>query len=488
MRHFIVMTGRKAARPTYASSCEGGNELKSSARINKGGRSIMKRITFPQDFLWGAATASYQIEGAAFEDGKGESIWDRFSHAPGTIADGTTGDVGCDHYHLFEQDVALMRELGLQTYRLSVSWPRIFPNGIGAPNQQGIAFYQKLLKLLRENGIKTALTLYHWDLPQKLQDVGGWTNWRIADDFEAYARYLFIQLDGLVDWWITLNEPYCIAFLGHWRGIFAPGMRDFSAALLSAHHLLLAHGKAVRAFRELGTKGEIGITLNMDGNFPATDSEDDRFAAELAHDAWSFWFADPIFKKCYPEAVVRQYSGKVALPDICEGDFDIISTPVDFLGLNHYFSNHCTRSAGEWPLGIKQEFIGDDRTAMGWGIYPEGFYDIIMRVHKRCGGIKLYITENGCAVNDIVDVHGNIEDASRVDFFTRYLTAVHRAIEDGVNLKGFYAWSLMDNFEWASGLSKRFGLVHVDYRTGKRTIKKSGHWYTDVIRRNGFML
>jgi beta-glucosidase len=450
------------------------------------GAGKMKKLKFPDGFVWGAATASYQIEGAAFEDGRGESIWDRFSHTPGKISDGTNGDIGCDHYHLYEQDIALMKELGLQAYRLSISWTRIFPDGAGAPNQKGIEFYKSLLKLLRENEIKTAVTLYHWDLPQKLQDNGGWTNRNTADCFEEYARYLFGQFDGLVDWWITHNEPFCAAFLGHWHGRHAPGIQDFSAALLASHHLLLSHGKAVRAFREMKTGGEIGIVLNMDGYYPATESEADKRAAELSHEAWSLWFSDPIFGKGYPKSVWERYEGRVVLPDVHDGDLEIISSPIDFLGLNNYFSGQCTACEDAWPLGVKKDFIGEDRTSMGWGINPEGFYDVITRMHKRYGGIKIYITENGCAFNDIVDVHGNVEDPNRIDYFTRYLTALHQAIENGANVKGYFAWSLMDNFEWSFGFSKRFGLIYVDYNTKKRIIKKSGHWYRDVIRGNGF--
>ena len=448
----------------------------------------MKNIKFENDFLWGAAAASYQIEGAAFEDGKGESIWDRFSHTPGRISDGTNGDIGCDHYHLYEQDIALMKELGIQAYRLSISWPRIFPDGTGAPNPKGIAFYKKLLKCLRENGIKTAVTLYHWDLPQKLQDIGGWTNRKIADYFEEYSRYVFGQLNCYVDWWITLNEPYCTAFLGYWRGVHAPGMQDFSAALLASHHLLLAHGKAVKAFRETNTSGEIGITLNMDSYYPATECEADRRAAELSHEAWNLWFSDPIFGKGYPKLAWERYEGKVVLPDVHNSDFDTISAPIDFLGINNYFSDICTACEDEWPLGVKQDFIGENRTAMGWGINPEGFYDIITCMHKRYNGVKLYITENGCAFNDIVDIRGNVEDYNRIDYFTRYLTSLHQAIEDGANVKGYFAWSLMDNFEWALGFSRRFGIIYVDYETKKRIIKRSGYWYRDTIQQNGFLL
>ena len=446
----------------------------------------MEKIVFPQDFLWGASTASYQIEGAAFEDGKGESIWDRFAHTPGRISDGTNGDIGCDHYHLYKEDIAIMKEIGLKAYRFSIAWPRIFPGGTGRPNAAGIDFYKRLLSELRENGIKTTVTLYHWDLPQKLQDKGGWANRQIADDFEAYTRYLFEQLDGLVDWWITLNEPFCSSFLGYWMGMHAPGIQDFSMALSASHHLLLAHGKAVKAFREMGTKGEIGITLNMDYYYPLDDCNDDRRAAEISHAAFNAWFADPIFKGKYPETAWELYRGKVVLPEIGASDFSVISEKLDFLGLNHYFSDSNTMCPGEWPLGVKRDMIGENRTDMGWGINPDGLYDLLMRLKKDYGDIPIYITENGCATRDIVNVRGEVEDCNRLDYLTRYISAVHRAMKDGVNLKGYYQWSLLDNFEWAYGFSKRFGMVYVDYKTRKRIIKKSGHWYGKVIAENGF--
>lgn len=445
----------------------------------------MKKITFPKDFLWGAATASYQIEGAFDEDGKGESIWDRFAHTPGMISDKTNGDVACDHYHLYKDDVAVMKEIGLQAYRLSISWPRIFPTGKGEPNAAGIDFYKRLLCELRENGIKTAVTLYHWDLPQQLQNEGGWMNRKTAEHFEKYARFVFEQLDGLVDLWTTLNEPFCSAFLGYGYGIHAPGIRDTSGALSAAHHLLLAHGMAVRAFRELKTKGEIGITLNMNYHYPMTDCDDDRRAAEIANAAANEWFYGPIFKGKYPEAALELYRGKVVLPEIHDSDFEIISSPIDFLGLNNYLSDTNTLCPSEWPLGVKSEMIGEERTDMDWGINPDGLHDLLMLLDKECGGIKLYITENGCATRDIVNIDGEVEDYNRIDFLKRYLLASHRAIEDGANLKGYFQWSLLDNFEWGFGFSKRFGMVHVDYKTLKRTIKKSGHWYGSVIRENG---
>ncbi len=445
----------------------------------------MPKLTFPDGFLWGAATASFQIEGAWNEDGKGESIWDRYCRIPGNIEDASSGDVACDHYHRYPEDIELMKELGLEAYRLSISWPRIFPKGVGTPNEAGLGFYRKLLTMLKQNNIKTAVTLYHWDLPQALQDVGGWTNRAVTDYFEDYARLLFRELDGLVDYWITFNEPLCTSFVGYWQGRHAPGIRDAAAALLVSHHLLLSHGKAVRAFRELGTKGEIGITLNMNYYYPATEDPKDKEAAELAYAYHNSWFSDPIFKGSYPENALMGYAKNVTLPEITAEDLAIISTPIDYLGLNNYFSLSARWDESSWPLAFRSDFIGENRTEMGWSINPDGLHDLLVRLHKDYNGIPIYVTENGCAFRDMVNVDGKVVDDNRIDFLRRYIAAAHRAVQEGVNLRGYFEWSLMDNFEWAFGYKKRFGLIHVDYKTQKRTIKESGYWYRDVIRNNG---
>lgn len=444
-------------------------------------------LIFPSDFLWGAATASYQIEGAWKEDGRGESIWDRFSHNPGNTWNGDSGDIACDHYRRHEEDIALMKKMGLKAYRLSLAWPRIFPEGVGKPNQKGIDFYKNLLEKLKAAGLKTCVTLYHWDLPQMLEDKGGFLNREITDAFEQYARFVFQELDGLVDFWITFNEPFCVTFLGYFRGVHAPGRRDFSAALLAAHNLLLSHGKAVKAFRELGTRGKMGIVLNMNEYYPKEGNEEDQKAATLSHLAWNAWFADPLFKGRYPEPVWDLYQAlpNVVLPKMEPGDLEIISTPIDFLGLNNYFASTSTHDAAEWPLSVKEEMLGDQRTDMDWGVNPEGLRDLLIRLHKDYPHIDLYVTENGCAYKDMLSTTGTIEDMPRVDFFRRYLTACHQAITAGVPLKGYYAWSLMDNFEWGYGYSKRFGLIYVDYKTQKRTIKQSGFWFGGVIQKNG---
>ena len=446
----------------------------------------MGEITFPKDFLWGSATAAYQIEGAAREDGKGESIWDRFSHVPGRIIDASTGDVACDHYHRYEEDIRLMKKLGLPSYRFSISWPRIFPEGRGEPNAKGMEFYKRLVDELVRNGIQPIATLYHWDLPQKLQEIGGWTNREVVDDFVRYAEYVYSQLGDSVEKWITFNEPACTSFTGNWEGRHAPGYHDYSTAVRVSHHLLLAHGKAVRALRAAGMKKEIGITLNMNAYYAATDSQEDRDAAERSYMAGNRWFADPIFKGAYPRKILDWYKAHgVVLPEISEEDLEIIHTPIDFLGLNNYFSLTVSHDKNVWPTEAAHKFFGGNYTEMGWGINPQGMHDLLVWLKDTYGAIKIYITENGAAFNDIVNREGKVEDDERVDFLYHYLLAVHRAIQEGVNVKGYLVWSLMDNFEWALGYTKRFGLVYVDYETQRRIIKKSGYWFRDVIRQNG---
>lgn len=448
----------------------------------------MTKLIFPKDFRWGVATASYQIEGGAREDGKGESIWDRFSHIQGKIADGKNGDVACDHYHLASQDIQLMKDLGIKAYRLSIAWPRIFPEGRGEANPKGIEFYQKLIGLLTENDIQPVVTLFHWDLPQKLQDIGGWANRQTVDYFETYARLLFKEFGDQVPVWITLNEPSVYTFVGHYEGRHAPGLTDFSTALQVAHNLLLGHGKAVRAYREMGLSGEIGLSLNMTPMYPATENEADQNAARRCDGYWNRWFGDPLFNGRYPQDMLEWYSTRVVLPSVTEEDLEIISTPVDFLGLNNYFGSRVRRDETKWPLALSEAFIGEDRTEMGWGINPDCFYDLLLRIGRDYPGVKIYITENGCAFKDLVNRNGEVLDDNRVDYLHKHLHSVYRAMNEGVTIAGYFVWSLMDNFEWGEGYTKRFGLVYVDYPTQQRIIKKSGYWYRDVIKENGFQV
>ncbi|MDT8715089.1 beta-glucosidase [Clostridium sp. 19966] len=445
----------------------------------------MKNL-FPKDFIWGAATAAYQIEGAVKEGGRGESIWDRFSHIPGKTFNGDTGDIACNHYHLFKEDIKLMKEIGLKSYRFSISWPRIFPEGKGEPNPEGIAFYRELINCLIENGIEPAITLYHWDLPQKLQDVGGWANREVTDYFAQYATYVFKEFGSLVPIWITLNEPWVVSFVGNSEGRHAPGITDYSTALQVSYNLLLAHGKAVRAYRELGYKGKIGVTLNMNPSYAASDSSEDIEAASRFNMSHNRWFADPILKGSFPKELLSWYSGKVVLPVIKNEDLKIISEPIDFLGINNYFSSFIKNNPAAWPLQFSAVTTGKNKTEMGWEINPEGIHDLLVYLHKEYAGIDIIITENGAAFNDMPNLEGKVEDENRLTYLCSYLHQINLAIQEGVNLKGYYAWSLFDNYEWAYGYAKRFGMIYVDYATQKRTIKKSGYWYKDVINNNGF--
>ncbi|MGI6668620.1 MAG: GH1 family beta-glucosidase [Acetivibrionales bacterium] len=445
----------------------------------------MSRIAFPDNFLWGAATAAYQIEGACREDGRGESIWDRFSHTPGMTYNGHTGDIACDHYHRYEEDIEIMKKIGLKTYRFSVSWPRIFPEGKGEPNEKGINFYKNLVKMLAESGIKPAVTLYHWDLPQKLQDSGGWANRDTVDCFVRYARYVFENLGETVPVWITHNEPWVASFVGNWYGDHAPGITDFKTAMKVSHNLLLSHGLTVKVYREMGFKGEIGITLNMNAVYPASEKEEDKEAAERYNEFLNKWFADPVLKGTYPEKLRQWLDDHGVAHEINSGDMETISQPVDFLGINNYYSSFIEYDSGYWPVYASEKDTGREKTQMGWEIYPEGIYDLLVYLRKRYGDIKILITENGAAFDDIVNHEGKVEDDGRISYLRRHLEQVHRAIQSGVDVAGYYAWSLMDNFEWGHGYSKRFGLVYVDYESQQRILKKSACWYGDVIKNNG---
>ncbi len=447
----------------------------------------MTRYLFPEGFLWGAATASYQIEGSPEADGKGESIWDRFSHSPGRIWDNETGDTACDHYRRYRDDVELMASIGLNTYRFSVSWPRIFPAGGGRPNEPGIDFYRRLVDNLHQHGIKAAATLYHWDLPQALQEQGGWKNRDTARYFAEYAACMFEKLDLPVDLWITLNEPWVVAYLGHAFGVHAPGETDFETALQVGHNLLVGHGLAVKAFREAKRGQEqIGITLNLAQVQANTGSEADLVAARHSDGFMNRWYLDPLFKGAYPQDMVEVFSRRFKLPDQEAADCKVIAEPLDFLGINNY-----TRILVE-STGNADDFMGNpvnppdqEYTEMGWEVYPAGLYELLTRVYRDYGPLPLYVTENGAAFDDQLSAGGTVDDTRRINYLQDYLLACWKAIDEGVPLKGYYVWTLLDNFEWAFGYSKRFGLLYVDYPTQKRYLKNSAHWYRKVIARNG---
>jgi len=438
---------------------------------------------FPEDFLFGVATASYQIEGAWNEDGKGESIWDRFAHTPGNILDGTTGDVACDHYHRFAEDVALMQELGISAYRFSISWPRVLPSGKGAVNEKGLAFYRRLIEKLKEAGIKPVVTLYHWDLPQALQDRGGWENEETVEAFAEYARLLFATFKDDVHLWITHNEPWVVAFPGHYEGRVAPGKRDFQAALRVARNLLLSHGHAVRVFREVNPQGAIGIALNLSPAHPATEKEEDQEAAQRFDGYLNRFFLDPLFRGQFPEDMLAFYRKKgFTLEPFTEEERALVAQPLDFLGIN-YYSRHVVQK-GKEPV-LETEVVrlpGKHYSDMGWEVYPEGLYELIHRVTEDYTPGAIYITENGYCSPDVPSRDGSIDDEERIAYLEAHLEALHRAISEGCPVRGYFVWSIMDNFEWTFGFSKRFGLVYVDYATQQRIPKKSFFFYQRVIR------
>ncbi len=450
----------------------------------------MSSYYFSDHFTWGAATASYQIEGAHDLDGKGESIWDRFSHTPGTTWNGETGDVACDHYHQYEEDLKLISAIGLNSYRFSISWPRIFPAGGGKPNKKGLDFYRRLVEELNRSNIKAAVTLYHWDLPQVLQDKGGWNNRDTARYFADYAAYLYEYLDLPVDMWITINEPWVIAVLGHAFGVHAPGITDFNVALQVSHNLLLGHGLAVKAFREAKRVGEtIGITLNLTPVQPLTDSAADIEAASRSDGFMNRWFLDPLFRGSYPKDMVEIFSRTFSLPLTEKDDAAIIAEPIDFLGINNY-----TRVLVE-ASGDENAFMGNpvnppdaEYTEMGWEVYPRGIYELLTRVNRDYSTLPLYITENGAAFPDELQKDGTVDDPRRINYLQAYLHETWKALEEGIPLKGYYVWSLMDNYEWAFGYSKRFGLIYIDFENRKRYLKNSAYWYKKVISRNGLEL
>ncbi len=441
-------------------------------------------LSFPDGFLWGSATAAYQVEGAVGEGGRGRSIWDTFSHTPGKTVHGDTGDIACDQFHRLDEDLDLMSELGLKAYRFSVAWPRIQPDGRGPANREGIDYYRRLVAGLHRRSIIPCLTLYHWDLPQALQDEGGWTSRDVVPRFADYAALLYEALGDQVPLWITLNEPWVSAWQGYGSGAHAPGIEDDAAALAATHHLLLAHAAAVEAFRgvEMGN-GRIGITLNLTPALPADNNSSDSAAARIVDGNQNRLFLDPLFHARYPEDMLEVYASVSDFAFVKDGDLGRISADLDFLGINYYQRHHVT--AGTEIAGrarvVPPEGI---TTAMGWRIDPEGLTALLKRVDDEHTKIPLYVTENGAAFDDYVDPGGRVDDRERVEFLDAHFRAAHSAIAQGVNLNGYFVWSLLDNFEWALGYSKRFGIVYVDYPTQKRIPKQSARWYSEVIAVN----
>jgi beta-glucosidase len=432
----------------------------------------------PAGFRFGAATASYQIEGAAREDGRGESIWDRFSRKPGAVVNGDTGDVACDHYHRWSEDLDLMASLGLESYRFSIAWPRVQPDGRGPLNARGIGFYRRLVEGLLERGIEPVATLYHWDLPQARQEAGGWAVRDTALRFAEYAALMASELGDVIEGWITHNEPWVVAILGHAVGRKAPGVRDWPTALTAAHHLLLSHGLAVDALRA-SVKAPVGITLNLNPMRPASEADVAAAARMDAHQ--NRWFLDPVLRGTYPAAMLEHYQRVFgSLAAVNPEDLDVISRPIDFLGVN-YYSPTTVRESSEAPLHAENVVSRGRVTAMGWEVDAGGLHDLLLRLRADYGDLEIWITENGAAFDDEKLVDGVVEDPSRVAYISEHLEAVRRAVADGVDVRRYHAWSLLDNFEWEHGYDKRFGIVRVDYDTQERIPKRSALWYRDHI-------
>jgi beta-glucosidase len=435
---------------------------------------------FPGDFLWGCSTASYQIEGATTEDSRGVSIWDSFARIPGKVYGGMTGDFACDSYHRWKEDVELVKGLGVGSYRYSVSWPRIQPEGSGKPLQAGLDYYKRLADALGEAGVESAVTIYHWDLPQPLEDKGGWPNRDTAYRFADFAGIVFRELGDRVGRWFTMNEPWCAAFLGYEYGTHAPGRMDRKAAYAAVHHLLLGHGLAVQAYRKMDLAAPIGIVLNPMTPRPATRRQEDLEAADRAADKGTALWFDPLYGRGYPSRLLDAYG--IAMP-IVDGDMEIIAAPIDLVGIN-YYSEHAVEFDRDSPERFRFAPSWQATTDMGWEVVPEGLYRMIMAIAKRWPVKKLYVTENGATYPDTVESSGRVRDVERIAYLRSHIAACRRAVAEGAPLKGYYVWSLMDNFEWSFGYTKRFGLVHVDPRTGKRLPKDSYWFYRDVVAGN----
>ena len=453
---------------------------------------MSRRVSFPPGFVWGAATSAYQIEGATNEDGRGESIWDRFARSESRIEDGSTGDVACDHYHRWQEDVGLMNRLRLRAYRFSIAWPRVFASGRAPVNPRGLDFYDRLVDALLAHGIEPFATLYHWDLPQKLEDEGGWANRATAEAFVAYADVVTRRLGDRVKVWITHNEPWCASHLGYQIGRHAPGLRDWSTALTASHHLLLSHGWAVAVVRSNSPAAEVGITLNLSPVVAASESEADADACRHQDGYMNRWFLEPVYNAAYPRDMCADYEALGYLsskspPFIRAGDMQAIAARTDFLGVNYYNRTVARSSAiPEAENRPRTVFLAPEAewTDMGWEVYPRGLFDLLLRVHRDYAPPKIYVTENGASYGERPDDLGRIRDARRVRFVRDHLLEARRSIDAGVPLAGYFAWSLLDNFEWERGYTQRFGITWVDYETQERVPKDCALWYSGVIAEN----
>lgn len=454
----------------------------------------MKNLSFPKDFLWGAATSAYQVEGAWKEDGKGESIWDRFSHTPGNIRNNENGDVACEHYHHWQADIQMMKDLNLPAYRFSTAWTRIFPEGRGRINQPGLDFYSRLVDGLLEAGIEPVICLYHWDLPQALQEQGGWPARETALAYGDYANTVTRHLGDRVKRWITHNEPTCAGLLGYQSGLHAPGFKDWKLALPAIHHLLLSHGFGVQAVRANVSGGQVGMVIDPIPYEPASQSPDDYAASRWEDGYHNRWYLDPLFGRGYPADILSEHIRMGNLPHaglnyVREADYELIASPTDFLGIN-YYRRGVVQTGDVVPNGTPVATFDPESgyTEMGWEIYPWGLFNVIMLMHLTYRPQTIFVTENGASYSDGPAADGRIYDMRRIHYLQDHIAAVQQAIQAGAPVKGYFAWSLMDNFEWGFGYSQRFGLVHVDYKTQKRTPKESADWYRQVIQENAIRM
>ncbi len=453
----------------------------------------MKKVSFPEGFQWGAATSSYQIEGAWNEDGKGKSMWDKISHDTGFIKNDDTGDVACDHYHRYKDDIQLMKEIGLNAYRFSISWPRIFPTGKGRINSKGVKFYDNLVNELLENEIEPVVTLYHWDLPAALNEIGAWESREVVDAYVEYANFMFNHFGDRVKMWITFNEPMIFTYFFYFGGFY--GKRgDIEGGVRASHLVNVAHAKAIGAYRSSEhSDGQIGITLNLSQVYPETESSLDKTAATTVHALINRWFLDPVFKASYPPESLKFFQERFDLSLITKEDLTLLKkNPMDFLGINNYSCRRISIKRSEDLTNLGKLLMpsrkkkGVEVSEMGWEVCPDGLYDLLKLVDEDYNHPLIYITENGMACKDDKIVGGMVQDDDRLNYLKRYFEAANRAIKEGVKLKGYFVWSLMDNFEWIEGYSKKFGLIKINYDTQERIWKKSAMWYRDVITANGF--
>jgi beta-glucosidase len=444
----------------------------------------MASTTFPKGFLWGTASASYQIEGGWNEDGKGESIWDRFSHSPGKIKNGDTGDVACDFYHRYREDIAMMADLGLNAARISIGWPRIIPDGKGAVNSKGIDFYNRVIDELLKRDIKPFVTLFHWDLPQVLEDVGGWGNREVAKYFSDYAAICAKNFGDRVKHWMTFNEPWIFTVLGYMMGVHAPGHRDRALALKASHVVNLAQGMATRAIRANSKPEMVGTAFSMQPIGSKTDAQEDRDAAERYHRFNNVWFLESVMRGRYPEIFLTGTAEEWL--DIRPGDLEIIKAPIDFIGINLYTRMTIRHDPGEPLMGTRHAYPGEENelTDFGWEVYPRALSEMIMRISRDYPGTPLYVTENGASYGEGPGPDGKVHDARRIRFLRGYISEMGKAIARGADVRGYFLWTFTDNFEWAEGFGQRFGIVHCDFKTQQRIVKDSGHWYSQLARSN----